>query len=245
MTILLLLFFLFRPLNIFAATPTPTSVANDPTPAADPTKTSGLDEIKKIREAVQQKVQEKLAEISNPEVNQKRGIIGKITKIDGLEITLEDNLLTSRKLSLTNDTVVIGINKNKSNLESLKVGVEILAMGYTTEDGSLDTKRIVIVDLKTIADPLNVTVGKIVDISRASPVFVLIPSSDKNTQYQIKTDAKTEITQLQKNKISFSDLKNGQRTILVFKPESKTSKSFYATKIINLDYQTPTPTPKS
>jgi len=234
--IFLLFFFLTHPANIIALSPTP-SVATA-TPEISPAKSSTLEEeIKKVREAVQQKVQEKLKEISSPEVNKKKGIIGKITKIDGLSLVLEDNLLVNRKLIVSSDTIVIDKNRNKSKLENLKTGNEILAMGYTTEDGSLDVKRIVIVDSLTIVDPLNVAIGKIVDISRTLPIFVLIPTSDKDIQYQIKTDTKTEMIDSLKNKISFSDLKNGQRTILVFKPENKTSKSFYAVKIINLDYK--------
>jgi hypothetical protein len=234
--IIFILFFIFHPQFALAIDPTP--------PESTPTSNSGLDEIKKIREAVQQKVQEKLRQISAPEANKKKGIIGKITKIDGLAITLEDSLLANRNLIITTETIIIDKNRNKTKLESLKSGNEILAMGYTTEDGSLDTKRIVIIDSQSIGNPLSVTIGKIVDISRASPIFVLIPSSDKDIQYQITTDSKTEITSTDKTKLSFSDLKNGQRTILIFKPDTKTSKSFYAIKIVNLDYQFPTPTVK-
>lgn len=232
----LLFFFLLHPQNTAAVSPTPTEIGT--------TGGSNLDEIQKIREAVQQKVQEKLKQISSPEANKKKGIIGKITKIDGLNLTLEDYLLTDRSLITTAETIFIDKNRNKSKLANLKPGDEILAMGYTTEDGSLDTKRIIIIDSQTITDPLNVTVGKIVDISRTSPIFILIPFSDKDNQYQIKTDSKTEITNPLKTKIPFSDLKNGQRTILIFKPENKTGKSFYAVKIISLDYQSPTPTSK-
>jgi len=237
MVIIFLIFFFFiHPSNIIAVSPTP-SVATA-TPEISPTKGSTLEEeIKKVREAVQQKVQEKLKEISSPEVNKKKGIIGKITKIDGFNLTIEDNQLVNRNLVVSAETVVIDKNRNKSKLENLKIGNEVLAMGYTTEDASLDTKRIVIIDSLTIVDPLNVAVGKIVDISRTLPIFVLIPTSDKDIQYQIKTDAKTEMIDSLKAKISFSDLKNGQRTILVFKPENITSKSFYAVKIINLDYK--------
>ena len=39
----------------------------------------------------------------------------------------------------------------------------------------------------------EIILGKIVDISKESPVFVLIPIKNKDIQYQIKTDAKTEI----------------------------------------------------
>jgi len=244
LAILLLCIFLINPPKIIGITPTPPVDNNTPLLEETPAQGSNLDEIKKIREAVQQKVQEKLKEISSPEANKKKGIVGKITKINGLDIVLEDSSLTNRNLTTTVDTIVIDKNRNKSKLENLKPGDNILAMGYTTETDTLDTKRIVIIDTETIVDPLRVTTGKIVDISRTSPVFVLIPSSDKDTQYQINTNSKTEITSPQKIKIPFSDLKNGQRVIVVFKPEDKTNKSFYATKILNLDHETETtPTP--
>ena len=87
----------------------------------------------------------------------------------------------------------------------------------------------------------------IVDISSSSPVFVLIPSNNKDTQYQIKTDTKTQVILKNETKLKINDLDNGQKVIVVFSPTPENSKTYYAHKIIQLSSATPTentPTPE-
>jgi hypothetical protein len=88
-------------------------------------------------------------------------------------------------------------------------------------------------------------VGKIVDISRTSPVFTLISSKDKNNLFQIKTDTKTIITDKDQGKIKYTDIKAGHKIIGILTPDEKISKTYYAIKLISLDYAiSPTPTKK-
>ena len=122
-------------------------------------------------------------------------------------------------------------------------------MGYFNESQILETKRLIIVSTKSTEDRKHTAIGKIVDISSSSPIFVLIPSSNKDTQYQIKTDQKTDIVLKDKTKLKIDDLQNGQKVIVIFSPTQENSKTYYAHKIIQLSstptQNTPTPEPEA
>ncbi len=220
-----------------AATITPT-----PTIVSTPTST----DIQKIREVVQQKVQEKLKEITTSTTT-KKGIIGQIIQIDPNQITIEYQGKT-RVLSIDSTTVYVDTNRNKTTLEKIKIGQGILAMGTEeSETNKFQATRIVFTDLKTIVVTNTIAVGKIVDISKTTSVFSLIPSKNKNTQYQIKTDSKTKIYGPDNTEINLKSMQSGHRIIVILTPDPKITNTYYASKILNLDYSpavSPTPTPK-
>ena len=227
-------------LALAAISPTPTII----NPTDIPTKAP--DEIQKIREVVQQKVKEKLKLITQPN-SAPKGIIGNIIQADADQFTIEyQNEVHTVKFD--NSTVFIDSKHNKSKADNFKIGQDILAMGTLDSSNTLTAKRIVNIDIKSITSIQRVTViGKIVDISKSSQIFALIPSKNKNIQYQIKTDTKTEIVDGQDQKIKSIDLKSGQKIITILVPDEKIAKTYYAKKIINLDYSpatTPTPTKK-
>ena len=132
----------------------------------------------------------------------------------------------------------IDSKKNKTKVENIKAGQDILAMGYSNQYGNFEAKRIVVTDLKTIENKNEIILGKIVDISKSSPVFVLIPIKNKENQYQIKTDSKTEILDKDNNKLTLDKLKSGQKIIVVIQPDAKIAKTFYVSKIITFDTTT-------
>jgi hypothetical protein len=224
------------PLLITAISITPTTIPATPTP-----ETSS--EIQKIRDVVQQKVKEKLQLITQPTLT-KKGLIGKIVQIENQSLTIDyqSNLTV---ISLDSDLVIIDQNRNKTKFENLKIGQDILVLGNQESETKFVAKRIVVSDLKLIENKPIVIIGKIVDISKTSPIFSLIPTKSKNTQYQIKTDSKSELIDIQNNKIVQTNLKSGNKIIVILIPDPKMTKTYYAQKIINLDYlPDPTPTPK-
>jgi hypothetical protein len=236
-TLILSLIFAFIPAPIYAQTPSPIMTITKTNPS--------IDEIQKIREAVQEKVKEKLNQIISPTSN-KKGLIGTVIQIDGNQLVL-DYKNTQSHLTVADDTVFIDAKRNKAKLDKLVVGQDILALGYQNDAGILETKRLIFIDLKTLESKQIVTVGKIVDISKTSPIFVLIPSANKNNQYQIKIDNNSKITTQDNIDIKSTDLKTGQKVVVLLTPDPKTAKTFLAQKIINMDYQpavTPTLTPK-
>lgn len=206
------------------------AVTITPTPTATPTQIPS--DIQKIREAVKEKVQEKLKSITSP-ANTKKAIIGTIINIsqNGITIDYENNPKT---LIIASDTTFIDSKRNKTTLDKIKVGQDVLAMGYLNDAGALDTKRLIIIDIKSLKSPDQTIIGKIVDTSRSSPIFVLIASNNKELQYQIKTDAKTTIVDKTFKKLNAKTLIAGQKIIVSMIPDPKIAKTYYATQIINL-----------
>jgi len=217
----LIFFSLISPQNIFSQEAT-----------LIPTKTPN----KEVLEMVQQKVKDML-QTNTSSINEPKSIIGNITQIDTNQITISYKNET-KTINLTDTTVFIDIKRNKTKVENIKVGQDILAMGYFDQYGNFEGKRIVITDLKTIENKNEIILGKIVDISQTSNIFVLIPNKNKNTQYQIKTDTKTEVIDKDGNKLTLDKLKSGQKIVVVIQPDTKIAKTFYVSKIITMESTT-------
>lgn len=217
-----------------------------PVTAVSPTPTpSNLDEIQKIRQAIQEKVKEKLKEINSPQtapVDTKRGVLGTVIQSNLQQLTIDFQNTTSN-VNLSPETIFIDQNRNKTSFGKLKIGQDILVLGYLNDNGDVDAKRIVFINLKTIENPDLVLIGKIVDISKASPIFVLIPSKNKNIQYQLKLDTKTIVVDTNNKTLDSKTLSAGLKVIVVAKPDPKLAKTFDVLKLINLN-PLPTPTPK-
>lgn len=202
---------------------------------AAPTKTPN----KEVLEMVQQKVKTMLQQsgVSNSSTNTPKSQTGTITQIDPTQITITYKNNT-KIITITDTTVFIDSKKNKTKIDNVKAGQDILAMGYLNQYGNFEAKRVVIIDLKAIENKNEIVLGKIADISQSSSVFVLIPIKNKDTQYQIKSDAKTEVVDKDGNKLTIDKLKSGQKVIVIIQPDAKITKTFYVSKIITLD--TPT-----
>lgn len=217
---------------------------NQPIKAVDPSPTPD-DKAKDIVNIVKQIVNENIT--PTPKVsNSPKSFFGNITKID------EDNLIITYKnqtqiIKVNSETTYVDLKRNKSKIENFKVGQEILAMGYLNEDQSLDCKRIVATDPKSVENINQTITGQIVDISKESSIFTLTPNYNKNSPFQIKSDTKTKIVNLANKTVSSSDaIINGKKIIVIIKPDPKLAKTFYASKIIILDSpenSSPKPTP--
>ncbi|HPT66274.1 MAG TPA: DUF5666 domain-containing protein [Candidatus Woesebacteria bacterium] len=188
---------------------------------------------REVLQMVQQKVKDLLQNTDSTSV-EPRSIIGTITQIDSSQIVVSYKN-ESKSITITEDTVFIDIKRNKTKVENIKSGQDILAMGYLNQYGNFEAKRVVVTDLKTIQNKNEIVLGKIVDISQSSPVFVLIPIKNKEIQYQIKTDAKTEILDKDNNKLALDKLKAGQKIVVIIQPDAKIAKTFYVSKIITMD----------
>jgi len=164
--------------------------------------------------------------------NGPKSLVGTITQIDNNQITVSYKN-EPKTVAVTEETVFIDIKRNKTKIDNLKSGQDILAMGYFDQYDNFEAKRIVVTDLKTVENKNEIILGKIVDISQSSPIFVLIPIKNKDNQYQIKTDPKTEILDKDIDK-----LKSGQKIVVIIQPDPKIAKTFYVSKIITLDSPT-------
>jgi len=180
--------------------------------------------------------------------NTPKSFFGSITQINDSQIII--NIQNqSKTLKLNEKITYIDAKRQKSKLANFKVGQTILAMGYINDDDNIvDCRRIIATESKSVENNTQVITGKIVDVSQSqtSPIFVLIPFQNKNGQYQIKTDAKTETLDISQKKLKSTDvIVNSKKVIVIIKPETQSSQTFYASKIITLDIsQSPTPTVK-
>ncbi len=224
----LILSLVFTTQFVYANTPTPNPV--------------NLDEIQKIRQVVQDKVLEKIKDITDPE-STKKGHIGTVSQINQNQILITHN---SQNLTLivNDDTTYIDSKRNKTQFDKIQVGQDVLAMGYLTEPNVLETKRLIFMDIKTIQSQEQVLIGAVVDASVSSPVFVLIPTQNKDQQYQITTDTKTIILDKNNKKPTDTTIVTGQKIICIIKPHPTMAKTFYAVKIFQQSIPTPTPVPE-
>lgn len=169
--------------------------------------------------------------------------MGKIIQLDTTQITLEYRGVTRTAL-LGTDTTYVDLKRNKTTAGNIKIGSEALVLGIS-ENNSFTAKRIVLLDIKLIEINQTVVLGKVVDISKSSSTFSLIPIKNKNSEFQIKTDKNTLYVNKGLTKIDSTTLLSGQKVICILSPNPKLSNSYTATKIINLDYSpSPTPTKK-
>jgi hypothetical protein len=237
MKILAILFSLFFPIVAHAQTITP---------IASPSSAASSEEVQKIREVVQQKVKEKLQQITTttttPDTTVPKSIIGTITLIEAKDITLnyKDN---NNIVTIADSTAFYDIKKNKISYSAIKIGQDVLALGYHNAQNGFDVKRFIAIDLKTTQNTNQVVVGKIVDISKSNPIIVVIPSKNNSTQFQIKLDAKTEIVDQNNKKYTQSSLSSGQKIITIIKPDIKMANTYYASKIIISNPTSLTPSP--
>jgi len=210
-------------------------------PALAQTTTPSADKVEDVKDILKQIVKETSGDSNSESVTsvskQPKSFFGTITQVDSnqIKITLKDQ--NNKALSITQDTTFVNSKKQKGKISDFKSGQTIIAMGYLKEDKSLDCHRIVYTESKTIENINQIVTGQIVDVSQSqnSSIFVLIPSKNKNSQYQIKTDSKTEIIDTKNNKTtSAKTLVTSKKVIVIIQPDTKLVNTFYATKIIDL-----------
>ncbi|MCW1948968.1 MAG: hypothetical protein KIH89_000760 [Candidatus Shapirobacteria bacterium] len=211
-------------------------------PVSAQTATPSTDKVEDVKDILKQIVKETSGDNNSKEVSKEpKSFFGTITQTetDQIKITLKNQ--NNKTLYITQDTTFVNSKKQKGKISDFKSGQTIIAMGYLKDDQSLDCRRIVYTESKAIENINQIITGQIVDISQSqnSPIFVLIPNKNKNSQYQIKTDAKTEIVDLKNTKSTTAKtIITGKKIIAIIQPDAKLTNTFYATKIINLTAET-------
>lgn len=215
-------------------------LATESTSSATANKVESLTD--KLKEIVKGSTQEESITVDD----KPKSFFGTITQINDQQIVvnIQNKDIT---LKLNDKITYIDSKRQKSRITNFKVGQTILSMGYFNQDGTLDCRRIIATENKSVENNNQVITGKIVDVSQSqtSPIFVLIPFQNKNGQYQIKTDSKTETIDSSQKKLGSSDvIVNGKKVIAIINPDNQSNQTFYASKIISLDNISPTPTAK-
>lgn len=221
------------PLLLVAISLSPTLTAKVPTEVvATPTITS---EIQKFREVIQEKVKAKLQEINQTvQSDTRRGYLGTITKIDTNTINL-DTKNKNQVAVFDSDTVFLNTKSTKIKSTELKVGQEILVMGRIDDQNIFTAKRVILTTPKTTQNLKTIVYGQVVDVSTMYSLIALIPTNNKNTQYQIKTDTKNiQIASKDGTKLTLKDVTKGKKIIVVSTASPIQNQTLTAEKIIVL-----------
>jgi len=207
-----------------------TSLVITPTAIPTPTITS---EIQKFREIIQEKVKAKLQEINQEvQTDPKRGYIGTITKIESTQISLSTKD-KNRTIILSPNTVYLNNKSIKIKSTDLKIGQEILVIGVLDDQQNLSAKRIIVTTIKSSQNLKTIVLGQVVDISTMYSLMAIIPISNKNTQYQVKTDTKNlQIISKTGEKLTLKDISKGKKIIVISTSVSPSGQTLTAEKIV-------------
>ena len=216
---------IFFLLFLFSSFSFQTYVINAQTPTPE-------DDIQKLREVIQQKVQQKLQEISGQEViNPKKAYLGTITKIEDKNLSF-DSKGQKYELIISDDATFVNLKQNKIKITDLKEGQDVLVLTLA-KDEIIYAKRILIVDPSKLENKKNISLGKIADISTTTSIFVLIPVNNNSRELQMKVDSKTEIVTKDNKSLKFTDIKKGQKIVCIY--TNGQNSTYPALKIITLD----------
>lgn len=202
------------------------------TPSSTPTTTS---EIQKFKESISEKVKAKLQEINQPtNTDPKRGYIGTITKIDTETINI-DTKDKNHTVTFNTDTAILNAKSTKIKSTDLKVGQEILAIGLLDDQNKFTAKRLIVTTPKSSQNLKTIIYGQVVDMSTMYSLIALIPTNNKNTQYQIKTDTKNiQIVSKDGTKLTIKDVTKGKKIIVISTSAPVSGQTLTAEKIIVL-----------
>jgi len=208
------------------------SPTSSPSLAPSPTTTS---EIQKFREVIQEKVKAKLQEMQKPsQTDIKRGYLGTITKIEDGKFYI-DTKNKNHSISFTVDTVFLNVKSIKIKSTDLKVGQEVLVIGILDDQNNLIAKRIINTTPKSNINHKTIIYGQVVDISTMYSLLAMIPMSNKNNQYQIKTDTKNlQILSKTGENLTIKDLVKGKKIIVITISQPTNNQTLSVEKIIVL-----------
>jgi len=209
-------FFISLLLGAIFLSHTSLSWAVSPVPEATPTDEAVLGEkVKEIRDAVKEKVREKLAEVKK---GQKKAFVGEIIEISDTTLTLETRGGESQ-IQVATDAAILNTNKEEIDFEDLAIGNFTIAMGFLDENSILQAIRLVIIKKPALV-VRRVAFGVVTDISKDE--MLTIKNEKKDIIYSVETTGKTMITKKVDGKIekvTFEEIAVGDRVIAVGKPE--------------------------
>jgi len=195
-----------------------------------PKVTSEDENVKEIREAVQDKVKDILEENQQGE---KRGYSGPIMTIENLNLTLQTTE-GEKVVKVATDAAIIGQSGKEIELEDLKKNLFVVAMGYITEEAKLEIHRLVVQE-KPKASGKEVINGIITDISTEEEILT-IKNEKKGLIFTVEIDKNTEINRKGANgktvKAKFSDLEENDRLFVIGEPTENEHKIITASIIL-------------
>jgi len=223
-------FFFFFFLFLVFVHQSSSGLAQEATDSADQITATGPAEqnsqdIDSIRQAVKEKVKEKIDQIiSKPD--QKLGWVGQISQIESGKISIDCLYKQTRQILVDEDTTIINSKRQTVESDQLKIDQIVLAMGYIDVEGNLLAKRILITN-KPLENLKNtIVLATVTDISQTTTVMTLV-TKDRQV-FQVRTDKTTK------------NLIKNQKIIAILKSEGQDSNNW---QIVDFKLLTPSATP--
>ena len=171
------------------------------------------EKVKEIRDAVKEKVREKLEETQE---GQKKAFVGEIAEVSNSTLTLETRS-GEQQVEVDEEAIIIGKNRSEIDFEDLEIGNYVIAMGYLDENEVLQTKRVAVTEkLKVLTQ--QVAAGKVTDIS-ADENIITVKNEKKGVIYTVEATTKTTITQKtndgEAEKIKFSEIEENDWLVAI------------------------------
>ncbi|PJC80383.1 hypothetical protein CO009_02110, partial [Candidatus Shapirobacteria bacterium CG_4_8_14_3_um_filter_35_11] len=139
----------------------------------------------------------------------------------------------NRTIILSPNTVYLNNKSIKIKSTDLKIGQEILVIGVLDDQQNLSAKRIIVTTIKSSQNLKTIVLGQVIDISTMYSLMAIIPISNKNTQYQVKTDTKNlQIISKTGEKLTLKDISKGKKIIVISTSVSPSGQTLTAEKIV-------------
>lgn len=200
------------------------------------------EKVKEIRNAVKEKVREKLEETQE---GQKKAFVGEIAEVSNSTLTLETRS-GKQQAEVDEKATIIGKNRSEINFEDLEIGDYVIAIGYLDENEVLQAKRVVVT--KELETPTRqVAVGRVTDIS-ADEKIITVKNEKKGMIYTVEATTKTTITKKpdegEAEKINFNKIEENDWLVAIGTPTENEEKIITA-KLIHVipGKSKPEPTP--
>lgn len=205
------LFFLFFVLSLTFYVSLPTAYAQSATPSASP-KPSTSPTPKTVRDALREKVEERLTELSQ----KPKAYVGTITDIQDSSLILETHR-GIRQIKLGSQIVVVQIRDGKtvkSEIKDLGIGNFAAVLGFLETKDVLSARRIII--LEELPKPSKKAVYGIVEAGGKNTITIKHPKKD--AIWVLQTNSKTMVTKKMDGKIEktqVSAIEAGDRIVAV------------------------------
>lgn len=171
--------------------------------------------------AIREAVKEQVAAIKTAVA--KKAFVGTISAKADATVTVTNLKNQSKTAVVTGDTVIRLTGGKDGTFADLKVGDFVIAMGEVDSQGTLTTRRLLVIT-KPGADKRRALTGRVTDTSSSSLTIETL----KKEIITIKVTSDTTIT----NKNKLSDIKVGSRVVVVGLPTL--AESTFTAKLLHL-----------
>ena len=171
-----------------------------------------------IRERLEKVVKEDNLDVLQTATSQKRAWSGSLQDISNHTLTIK-TLSDTKQAEIAEDATIIGANRQPIKAENLEIDSFVIAMGFLDKNSVLDTKRVVVIN-EPQPNPLDAYFVKISQIQKNT--LTVVSLEDQNLSWQLAITKDTGITQTvneEQTEIEFSDLKSGDRLVIIAEPD--------------------------